>query len=80
MGKSKKSLKKINSSNVTDKYLLLGFLSIILLHILGGVWHSYYSWGFSYWYVVPKNVTILSGFISLACILIAYSLRYKVKL
>ncbi len=80
MGKSNKSIKSKMDGNLRDRYLLIGFLSIVLLHILGGFWHSYYSWGFSYWSVLPNNLTRLFGFIALSSLFLVYTFRNKVKL
>ena len=79
MGKRKKVDKHNKYISTNDKYLLVGFFSIILLHIIGGFWHSNYSWGFSYWSVVPQGVTIIIGLISMCCILLFYLMRHNLN-
>lgn len=80
MGKIKKVQKSNKPKNKTDIYLLIGFLSLILLHVLGGFWHSFYSWGFSYWSVMPQSLTIIFGITSIGSILTVYVLRNKINL
>ena len=79
MGKSKKGHKNKNSTNTLESFLLLGFISVIVLHLIGGFWHSYYSWGFSYWSVIPNNFTIVCLLGSLGSLVFVYTMRYKIK-
>ncbi len=80
MGKCKKTHTDIKSIQPSDKLLLISFLSLIVLHIIGGFWHSYYSWGFSYWSVFPTNIIIIFGVLSIVVLLTTYYLRSKITL
>ncbi len=78
--KPKKTQLEKNSFEANERLLLVGFLTIILLHILGGFWHSYYSWGFSYWSVLSQNVLLIVGALSILTLLATYNYRSKINL
>lgn len=80
MTKSKKSKTPIKSSSFTDTYLLIGFLAIILLHIIGGYWHSYSSWGFSYWSTLDENTIVILGALAIISLFLVYMFRNKIQL
>ena len=79
MAKLKKDKTQIKLNQPSDKLLLAGFLSLILLHIVGGFWHSYYSWGFSYWSVFPTDMIYFFGILSTVSLSITYYYRSKIR-
>lgn len=80
MGKRKKTQTDKKAVQPRDKLLLVGFLSLIVLHIIGGFWHSYYSWGFSYWSLFSTNTIVFLGVLSIIALLATYYYRSKIKL
>ncbi len=80
MGKNNKKKKRAENQNQSDVYLLIGFLSLILLHILGGFWHSFFSWGFSHWASIPNTITLIIGSMSILSVLSLYFFRNKLSL
>ncbi len=80
MGKRNKIRTDNKTAQPSDKLLLVGFLALIILHIIGGFWHSYYSWGFSYWSLFSINTITIFGVLSIIALLATYYYRSKIKL
>ena len=80
MGKRNKIRTDNKTAQPSDKLLLVGFLALIILHIIGGFWHSYYSWGFSYWSLFSINTITIFTVLSIIALLATYYYRSKIKL